>query len=161
MIGQLAILLMSFRGAFQRGVTFNWFVMAVFGLIVRLDHHGVSSIIRWLRLEDGLYETFLAFFRSDALKIDTVMRHWQRLVATRHAIRTHGGALVLIADGIKVAKESVFIPGVKKLHQESENSGKSPWIFGHHFGVIGILAGAAEKAFCIPLLLKFMKGPRL
>ena len=61
MIGQLGIVIMSFRAAFPRGATFHWFVVAVFGFIVRLDHHGVSSSIRWLRVRDDLYETFLAF----------------------------------------------------------------------------------------------------
>jgi hypothetical protein len=50
------------------------------------------------------------------------------------------------------------MPGVKKLHQESENSGKASWIFGHHFGVIGILAGGAAKAFCIPLAAELHEG---
>lgn len=158
MIGQLGILLMSFREAFPRDATFHWFVIAIFGFIVRLDHHGVSSSIRWLRIQDDLYETFLAFFRSDALKISTILRHWQLLVARRFAMRTLNGELVLIGDGIKVAKESVYMPGVKKLHQESENSGKASWIFGHHFGVIGILAGVAAKAFCIPVAAELHEG---
>jgi hypothetical protein len=158
MIGQLGIVMMSFRDAFPRGATFHWFVVAVFGFIVRLDHHGVSSSIRWLRVRDDLYETFLAFFRSDAVKLGTVLRHWQLLVAKRFAMRTRGGALVLIGDGIKAAKEANFMPGVKKLHQESENSGKAPWIFGHHFGVVGILAGITEKLFCIPLAAELHEG---
>jgi hypothetical protein len=149
---------MSFRDAFPRGATFHWFVVAIFGFIVRLDHHGVSSSIRWLRVRDDLYETFLAFFRSDAVKLGTVLRHWQLLVAKRCGVRTLGGALVLIGDGIKAAKEANFMPGVKKLHQESENSGKAQWIFGHHFGVIGMLAGMAEKLFCIPLVAELHEG---
>jgi hypothetical protein len=50
------------------------------------------------------------------------------------------------------------MPGVKKLHQESENSSKASWIFGHHFGVIGMLAGTAAKAFCIPLAAEVHEG---
>jgi hypothetical protein len=35
--------------------------------------------------------------------------------------------VVLLGDGIKVAKEAERMPGVKKLHQESDNStGKPP-----------------------------------
>lgn len=158
MIGQLAVLLMSFREAFPRDATFQWFVIAVFGFIVRLDHHGVSSIIRWLRIQDELYETFLSFFRSSALNIKKVLGHWQVFVARRHVLSTHSGAYVLIGDGIKVAKEAEFMPGVKKLHQESENSGKASWIFGHHFGVIGMLAGSTAKAFCIPLAAELHEG---
>ena len=66
MISELCILLMTFRGAFTREATFQWFAVAVFGFIVRLDHHGVSSSIRWLRLLPSCYESFLAFFRASA-----------------------------------------------------------------------------------------------
>ncbi len=158
MIGQLGSMLMCFRDTFPRKATFDWFVIAVFGFIVRLDHHGVSSSIRWLRIQDERYEAFLAFFRSSALNIGCILRHWQLFVAQRHALTTQGGAYVLMGDGIKVAKEAEFMPGVKKLHQESENSGKAPWISGHHFGVIGMLAGNSEKAFCIPLAAELHEG---
>jgi hypothetical protein len=158
MIGQLGTILMTFREAFPRGATFHWFVVAVFGFIIRLDHHGVSSNIRWLRVRPDLYETFLAFFRSGAVKLGTVLRHWQLLVTKRYAVRTQSGALVLLGDGIKAAKEAEYMPGVKKLHQESENSGKAPWIVGHHFGVVGMLAGSLEKLFCIPLAAELHEG---
>src|SRR5664279_43084 len=101
MIGQLGIILMTFREAFPRGATFCWFVVAVFGFIIRLDHHGVSSNIRWLGVRPDLYETFLAFFRSGAVKLDHVLRHWQLLVTRRYAVRTQNGAFVLLGDGIK------------------------------------------------------------
>jgi hypothetical protein len=158
MIGQLGIILMTFRETFPRGATFFWFVVAVSGFIIRLDHHGVSSSVRWLGVRSDLYETFLAFFRSGAVKLDNVMRHWQLLVTNRYAVRTQSGALVLLGDGIKAAKEAEYMPGVKKLHQESENSGKAPWIFGHHFGVVGILAGGMEKLFCIPAAAELHEG---
>ena len=116
MIGELGIILMTFRYVFPRGATFNWFVVAVFGFIIRLDHHGVSSNIRWIGIRPDLYETFLAFFRSGAVKLGEVLRHWQLLVTKRYAVRTQSGALVLLGDGIKAAKEAVYMPGVKKLH---------------------------------------------
>lgn len=158
MIGQLGFLLMTFREAFPRDATFQWFVVAILGFIVRLDHHGVSSSIRWLRILPGSYETFLAFFRSCALKFEKILAHWLTLVSQHSAARTRTGAFVLIADGIKVAKEAECMPGVKKLHQESENSGKAPWILGHHFGVVGMLASNTEKAFCIPLTAELHEG---
>jgi hypothetical protein len=158
MIGQLCLLLKTFRKAFPRSATFAWFVVAIFGFIVRLDHHGVSSSIRWLRLLPGTYEGFLAFFRSGALKIDKIVTHWLKLVVQQGAARTRAGAFILIGDGIKVAKEAKFMPGVKMLHQDSENSSKAPWIFGHHFGVLGMLVANTDKAFCIPLMAELHEG---
>jgi hypothetical protein len=53
--------------------------------------------------------------------------------------------LLLAGDGIKICKEAEKMPAVKRLHQESDNSGKAPYIYGHHWGVIGILAGLVKK----------------
>ena len=158
MIGRLTILLMPFREAFPRAATFSWFIIAIFGFIIRLDHHGVSSTIRWLRVRADFYETFLAFFRSSAVKLETILEHWQLKVASRHPVRTSCGKRVLVGDGIKIAKEAKYMPGVKKLHQESEDSGKAPWITGHHFGVVGTLAGTTEKTFCIPICAEIHEG---
>lgn len=158
MIAKLGILLMTFREVFPRTATFSWFVVAVLGFIIRLDRHGVSSTIRWLRVCPDLYETFLAFFRSRAVKGEKIQEHWQLHVANRYPIRTACGKRILIGDGIKIAKEAKYMPGVKKLYQDSENSGKSSWIFGHHFGVIGVLAGTTEKSFCVPLGAEIHEG---
>ena len=73
-------------------------------------------------------------------------------------VRTRAGAFILIGDGIKVAKEAKFMPGVKKLHQDSENSSKAPWIFGHHFGVLGMLVANKDKAFCVPVMAELHEG---
>jgi len=158
MLGRLSPLLMALCDSFARQATFQWFVVAVVGLLVRLDHHGVSSSIRWLRIRPQSYESFLAFFRSKGLRLEALLRDWQGLVAARSARRTSAGALVLLGDGIKVGKEAERMPGVKKLHQESANSGKAPWIVGHHFGVVGMLVGTAEKAFCVPLAGELHEG---
>lgn len=50
------------------------------------------------------------------------------------------------------------MPGVKKLHQESENVSKGEYIFGHLFGAIGILAGTRHKWFCLPLFINLQDG---
>ncbi|AHV95624.1 hypothetical protein [Paenibacillus sabinae] len=50
------------------------------------------------------------------------------------------------------------MPGVKKLHQESENSSKAENIFGHLFGAVGILMGTPQKWFCLPLLMNLQDG---
>lgn len=50
------------------------------------------------------------------------------------------------------------MPGVKKLRQESENSSKGEYIFGHLFGAIGILAGTSQKWFCLPLFINLQDG---
>lgn len=158
MIARLSPLLMALSDPLAREATFHWFVVAVVGMLVRLDHHGVSSTIRWLRIRPESYERFLGFFRSKGLKLKGLLEAWQHLVCARGVLRASTGACVLLGDGIKVAKEAERMPGVKKLHQESDNSGKAPWIEGHHFGVVGVLAGTGEKSFCVPVAAELHEG---
>jgi hypothetical protein len=68
---------------------------------------------------------------------------------------------ILIGDGVKQSKEGKKMPGVKRLHQESENSGKPEYIFGHMFGAIGILIGSMEKLFCLPLSVTLQAGDKV
>ena len=66
--------------------------------------------------------------------------------------------MILIGDGVKESKEARYMPGVKKLHQESENSSKANYIFGHLFGAVGVLIGTPDKWFCLPLFLQLQDG---
>jgi len=68
---------------------------------------------------------------------------------------------ILIGDGVKQSKEGRKMPGVKRLHQESENSAKAEYIFGHMFGTIGVLVGNVEKLFCLPLSASLQDGDKL
>jgi len=47
---------------------------------------------------------------------------------------------------------------VKKQFQESENSSKPEYMFGHLFGGIGVLAGDLTKTYCIPLSINLQEG---
>jgi len=68
---------------------------------------------------------------------------------------------ILIGDGMKEGKEAKKMPGVKKLHQESENSSKATCIFGHMFGAVGVLVGNASKMFCLPLSMRIHGGDKM
>ena len=50
------------------------------------------------------------------------------------------------------------MPGVKRLHQESENSSKAKYIFGHMFGAVGVLIGDISRMFCVPISMKIHDG---
>ena len=51
-------ILQEFRPCFSRQATYAWFALIVFGLIIRLDHAGVTSIVRWLFLAPTCCGTF-------------------------------------------------------------------------------------------------------
>jgi hypothetical protein len=46
------------------------------------------------------------------------------------------------------------------LHQESEDSSKAEYIYGHMFGLIGVLVGNTEKLFCLPLSATLQDGDK-
>ena len=82
------------------------------------------------------------------------MYRWWEIVLSSCPLVQIDGRLLLAGDGIKISKEAEKMPVVKRLHQESENSGKSPYIYGHHWGVIGILAGWVKKTVLYPPLCR-------
>lgn len=158
MLNELSAILLAFSSCFSRDAAFCWFVVIVFGLIVRLDFHGVTSFIRWLALEPDQYETLLHFFKASSWRLAEIQRCWANIIQKWCPLLTINRHLLMVGDGIKVSKEAKHMPGVKKLHQESENSGKPPFIFGHHFGVVGLLAGTTKNVFCVPALAEIHEG---
>lgn len=158
MIHEISNIMQLFRDCFSRGAAFNWFVIVVMGFIVRLDHHGVTSTVRWLSLDSSYYSAFLKFFRASSWKLPALQQKWLEIVLSLCPPITIASRRLWVGDGIKISKEANKMPGVKRLHQESDNSGKSPFINGHHFGVIGTLAGLANKVFCIPLCAELHEG---
>jgi hypothetical protein len=152
MIEEISLILLQFRDCFNRPAAFNWFVIVIMGFIVRLDNHGVSSIIRWLGLEPSLYTALLSFFRTSSWNLKCIQLRWWQIVQSYCPLIRVDNRFLIAGDGIKISKEAEKMPAVKKLHQESENSGKPPYIYGHHHGVLGILAGWVKKnLLCSPL----------
>jgi hypothetical protein len=151
--------LMSFKNCFNNKRTFVWFVIIVIGLMLRTDHAGISSIVREMSLIPSTYTSMLHFFRSEGLYINWIQNKWQRIVQNLPLLYRMDGRPVMISDGVKNSKEGRYMPGVKKLHQESENSAKGEYIFGHMFGGIGLLLGnAGKKLYCVLISLKLHDG---
>lgn len=148
----------SFRPCFHRFATFKWFVVLITGLMIRSDRLGVTSIIRDLSLSPRCYEKLIHFFRSSAWSLDALRQKWLRIVLQRAPLQREGNAVILVGDGVKQAKEARFMPGVKKLFQESEDVSKARFIFGHLWGAVGVLIGKSGKTFCLPLFLNLQDG---
>lgn len=145
MISHVSRILAGFRHCFSRKAAYNWFVVVVFGFIVRLDHCGVSSFVRWLGIRQELYTALVSHFRAKSWCLSAIMKRWWHIVLENCPIIQIDGRLLMAADGIKISKEAEKMPAVKRLHQESDNSAKAPYIYGHHWGVIGIVAGWVKK----------------
>lgn len=147
------------RGACARRRTFLWMSLVLAGLSIRADLAGVSSIVRVLGLEAKVYRRLLHVFHTPGLDLDKLTGAWTALVLRLFTPFRVGNRLVLIGDGLKVAKEGKKMPAVKKLHQSSENNSKPTYIFGHSFQALGLLVcGPLGHLCCVPLTSRIHEG---
>jgi hypothetical protein len=152
-------LVCELRPACARSRTFLWMSLCLAGFSIRKDLLGVTSIVRALGLEPACYDRLLDFFHSPALDLNKLTRAWCALV-----FRFNSGILrvnlkpVLVGDGIKVAKAGRKMPGVKKLHQESDSNTKPEYIFGHSCQAVAVLTQALSSVFALPLACRIHEG---
>jgi hypothetical protein len=150
-----AILLL--RPAFSHIRAFMWFAVTVAGLSVRIEMFGVTSIVRALKLRPGFYYALLRNFHSEAIRLDLLSELWARAAMRLFPapFRVHGRR-VLIGDGIKIAKRGKKMPGVKLLHQQSDN--KAEFIMGHSLQAVSLLAHADQSFVAVPLIARIQEG---
>jgi len=147
------------RPAFSRRRAFIWFTVCVAGLSVRSDNLGVTGIVRCLGLNGKYYDNLLDNFHSAAVKLDALSATWASVVIRLFpGLLRINGRLILVGDGIKVAKQGKKMPGVKLLHQESESNTKPEYIMGHSFQVVSVLSQAASSIFAVPLAARIHEG---
>ena len=147
------------RPACTRWRTYAWMVLVLAGLSIRSDLAGVTSFVRGLGLAPATYRRLLHVVHSPALRLDRLTALWTRWCRDAFPACTVRGARVCLADGIKVPKEGRKMPAVKKLHQESTNNSKPPFIFGHSFQAVSLLTRtAAGHAAAVPLAARLGEG---
>jgi hypothetical protein len=152
-------LVCELRPACARTRTFLWMSLCLAGMTTRKDLLGVTSIVRALGLEPVCYDRLLDFFHSPALDLDKLTHAWCALLFRLDPgiLRVNGRA-VLVGDGIKVAKAGRKMPGVKKLHQQSESNSKPEYIFGHSCQAVALLTQALSSVFALPLACRIHEG---
>lgn len=147
------------RPACSRNRSFLWLAAVLAGLCIRADLLGVTSIVRALGLRDVYYKRLLAFFHSSAINTDKLTMIWTRLVLKFFpAVLKLNGRIVILGDGIKIAKAGKKMPGVKCLHQESDNNTKPEYIMGHSCQAISLVVGAEDSSFAVPLSARIHEG---
>src|SRR5258708_7710115 len=152
-------LVCDLRSACARTRTFLWMALCLAGMTTRKELLGVTSIVRALGLEPACYDRLLDFFHSPALDLRKLTYAWCALVFRAHpGILRVNGRPVLAGDGIKVAKSGRKMPGVKKLHQQSESNSKPEYIFGHSCQAVALLTQALSSVFAVPLACRIHEG---
>lgn len=151
-------ILLSLRGAFRRQGAFNLFILVTWALMLRMEMAGVTSIVRCLGLQPCEYFNLLHFFHSHAFCIKDLCAAWMKQVVTHLAPVRINGSPLYVADAIKVGKAGQRMPGVKLLHQESEDNRKPEYIMGHYLGAVAALVEAGTHVFALPLRLQLQDG---
>jgi len=149
----------TLRPAFTRYRTFVWFAVSLAGMTVRDDHMGVTSYIRTLGLKESCYGRLLDFYHSSAVNLERLTSLWTELILRLNPlVITVNGRIILVGDGIKVAKSGRKMPGVKRLHQQSDSNTKPEYIRGHSCQAIAVLVNAGVRVFAIPLISRIHEG---
>jgi len=151
----------TLRPCCNREQTFCWLALILIGLSIKSDFLGVTSIARGVQLLPNYYTCMLHFFNSSAIDIDQLLSLWIKLIFDnfKNIVEINGRNLI-VADGIKVAKEGRKMPGVKWLHQSSESNSKPEFIMGHHLQAIALLVKGVRNHFAIPLTAQIHEGVR-
>jgi hypothetical protein len=130
------------RPACARQRTFLWMVLVLAGLSTRPERAGITSLVRVLELRERAYRRLLHLFHSSALDLVRLTDVWTRLVLKLFTPVRVGNYLVCLADGIKVGKEGKKMPAVRSLYQSGGSNSKPPYIMGHSFQAISLLAAS-------------------
>lgn len=147
------------QSACTRKRTAMWLAVVLIAWAVRPDLLGVTSLVRASFLNEACYPLLLNFFHSSALVVPLLIKAWVRLAFSLFKPVTESGYTVLVADGLKVAKEGKKMPAVKCLHQESTDNAKAEYIMGHSIQVVGLLVAASTgQVLVVPLIARICEG---
>jgi DDE superfamily endonuclease len=131
----------------------------VSGIIDSVESSGVSSMVRALGLKAACYRRLLYVCHSPGMCIEHLRACWTRLSLMLFTPMRLGGRLLVLGDGLKVAKEGRKMPAVKKLHQSSANNSKATYIFGHSLQALGLLVcGPLGHLLSVPLTSRIHEG---
>jgi hypothetical protein len=150
--------LSTFRHLFSRHLPWTLFCAVILGFLGSHHIEAVTSLCRFWHMGEAGYHQLLHFFHSAAWCLDTVVAHWQSLILSQQVAVVVQGRPVLLGDHTYVVKDARRMPGVVTLHQASETQSKPPYFRGHHWGVVGLLAGSLVQAFCLPLEARLHQG---
>jgi len=154
-------ILSELRPVFSRQATFEWFVMLMWGVLLCSQAPAVTSYLNAVGLSEYYYNHALHWFNSQAWSVgkrSQTWGEWGEWLPKHKNVHRLRGKLVYVGDGIKVGKEGRKMPGVKTLHQESENTSKAEWIRGHYFGCLSLLLGSADALFAVPIVFRIQDG---
>ena len=140
--------------------TFFWMLTILAAFSIRNDLAGVSSFIRCLGIQPIFYYSLLHFFHSSAINLPLLSHLWltECLSIFSGFLVKQNDKIVILADGIKIAKQGKKMPAVKKLYQESADNRKPRYIMGQYIESLALLVGNGFQFFAVPLVARIHDG---
>ncbi len=130
------------------------------GFKIRPDSSGITSFNRGTRILPKHYQRVLDHFHSNWVNLEKLTQLWIQLclrILVKN-LEVVNGKIVLLVEGIKIGKEGMKMPGVKLLHQQSENNTKAEYIIGNSIQAVSLLVKAAKSYIPVPLVGRIHKG---
>jgi hypothetical protein len=158
LVREVDIWLSELRAVFRRQATFGWFVLSVWAFLLHFDGSGMTSVIRYFGLASCEYYNLLHFFHSSAFSAQALCTRWVELLGRKAPVLHLVGEPVYVVDGLVSAKAGKKMPGVKTLHQASEDNNKPEFVMGHFWGALSLLAQAGSRLFAVPVRLSIQDG---
>ena len=94
-------IIVTFRPAFSRKATFEWFVLLLWGALLTTQPPAVTSYLNALGLGAEYYSQALHWFHSSGYEMDRVCRRWGRWLTHQTNGYRLRGHRVYVGDGIK------------------------------------------------------------
>lgn len=113
--------------AFPRQVSFHYFCLIIFGMIMRVDTYGVTALIRGVGLGRRSYESLIKHFERLPVDLGKLAEAWAVCVFAmlEHCLYEVNGRLVVVGDSIKVAKCGRRMVAVKRLRTGRKKASKA------------------------------------
>jgi hypothetical protein len=158
LVREVDIWLSEFRAVFRRQISFGWFVLCLWAFLLHFDGAGVTSLIRSFGLAPSEYYNLLHFFHSSAFSVQALCARWVEVLGRKAPVLHLEGQPVYVVDGLVSAKAGKKMPGVKMLHQASEDNNKPEFVMGHFWGALSLLAQAGSRLFAVPVRFSIQDG---
>ncbi|MGB0356391.1 MAG: transposase [Opitutales bacterium] len=147
------------RNAFSRQMTFTWYMIACVGMSVRTDLVGITGIVRALGLRESAYHCLIRVFHSSGINREALLASWIAVVMEKFEPACIDGRLILICDGINIAKEGRRMPGVRLIHQNSSSNAKAEFIMGHYLQSVSLaVVDSCHRLQAVPLQAEIHDG---
>jgi hypothetical protein len=158
LVREVDMWLCELRAVFRRQAAFGWFVLSIWAFLLHFDGSGLSSLIRYFGLASSEYYNLLHFFHSSAFHVQELCVQWAKVLGLKAPVLLLEGQPVYVADGLVAGKAGKKMPGVKMLHQASENNNKPEFVMGHFWGALSMLVQAGPRLFAVPVRFSIQDG---